>query len=145
MDTAGFEIPLCEDENLFKFETNDKEYFEKKNNEKISVKDYINEEEYIDQIKKFTRDRQIADYFLQKFIMNSADILLCITNKIDLRDHLFFNRIQKENKDKKIFIIHNLKTFKEIDEVDYYIKDTLLKLVSFRLEKCIYISIEDKK
>ena len=30
LDTAGFEIPLCEDESVFKFETNNKEYLEKK-------------------------------------------------------------------------------------------------------------------
>ena len=89
-----------------------KNILKKKNNEKISVKDYISEEEYIDQIMKFTRDRQNTDYFLQKFIMNSADILLCIVNKLDLSDQKFLKRIQDENKDKKIFIIHNLKTIK---------------------------------
>ena len=146
LDTAGFEIPLCEDESVFKFETNNKEYLEKKkNNEKISVKDYISEEEYIDQIMKFTRDRQNTDYFLQKFIMNSADILLCIVNKLDLSDQKFLKRIQDENKDKKIFIIHNLKTISKINDVENYINDTLLKVLSFRLQKALYTETNDKK
>ena len=59
MDTASFENPLWEDENVFKFETNNKTY-KKLVEEKekiVSIKDYIHEDEYIDQIKKFTRDR----------------------------------------------------------------------------------------
>ena len=142
LDTAGFEIPLCEDDNIFKFETIDETYKKKiaDGEKEIKIKDYINEDEYIDQIMKFTRDRQNTDYFLQKFIMNSADILLCITNKIDLSDQKFLNRIQEENKDKKIFIIHNLKTFKEINEVENYIENTLLKLLSFRLVQSKYTS-----
>jgi hypothetical protein len=146
LDTAGFEIPLCEDESVFKFETSNKEYLEKKKvNEKISVKDYISEEEYIDQIMKFTRDRQNTDYFLQKFIMNSADILLCIVNKLDLSDQKFLKRIQDENKDKKIFIIHNLKTISKIKDVENYINETLLKVLSFRLQKSLYTSTNDNK
>ena len=142
LDTAGFEIPLCEDDNVFKFKTSD-ENLKKNENTKLSIKDIIKEDEYIEQIMKFTRDRQNTDYFLQKFIMNSADILLCIVNKIDLSDQKFLNRIQDENKDKKIFIIHNLKTFKKKNEVQDYIDNTLLKLLSFRLQKSLYTSTDD--
>ena len=142
LDTAGFEIPLCEDDNVFKFKTSD-ENLKKNENTKLSIKDIIKEDEYIEQIMKFTRDRQNTDYFLQKFIMNSADILLCIVNKIDLSDQKFLNRIQDENKDKKIFIIHNLKTFKTKNEVQDYIDNTLLKLLSFRLQKSLYTSTDD--
>ena len=72
--------------------------------------------------------------------MNSADILLFVVNK-----NLFLNRIQEENKDKKIFIIHNLKTFYEINEVQEYIDETLLKLVTSKLQKGIYIQIDDDR
>ena len=120
LDTAGFEIPLCENEE-FKFTTDNKQYKEleeqmskeDKEKDKFSIKDYLTEEEYITQTIKFTRDRQNTDYFLQKFILNSADILLCIVNQLNLSDHKFLNRIQEENKDKKIFVIHNLKTLKK--------------------------------
>ena len=61
-----------------------------------------------------------------------------------MSDQLFLNRIQEENKDKNIFIIHNLKTFTEINEVENYIENTLLKLLSFRLQKCKYILPEDE-
>ena len=148
LDTAGFEIPLCENDENFKFETKNENYLKLNEEEKknVSIKDYLTEDEYITQTMKFTRDRQNTDYFLQKFILNSAYILLCIVNQLNLSDHKFLNRIQEENKDKKIFVIHNLKTFKTKDEVNEYIEETLLKLVTSKLKKGIYIQIEgDKK
>ena len=152
LDTAGFEIPLCENEE-FKFKTNNKEYKEldekyspdEKEKSNFSIKDYLTEEEYINQTIKFTRDRQNTDYFLQKFILNSADILLCIVNQLNLSDHKFLNRIQEENKDKKIFVIHNLKTLKKKDDVKDYIEETLLKLVTSKLEVGRYVEIPGEK
>ncbi len=152
LDTAGFEIPLCENEE-FKFTTNNKEYkevnekmsCEEKERSGFSIKDYLTEEEYITQTIKFTRDRQNTDYFLQKFILKSADILLCIVNQLNLSDHKFLNRIQEENKDKKIFVIHNLKTLKKKDDVKEYIEETLLKLVTSKLELGRYIEIPGEK
>ena len=152
LDTAGFEIPLCENEE-FKFTTDNKQYKEleeqmskeDKEKDKFSIKNYLTEEEYITQTIKFTRDRQNTDYFLQKFILNSADILLCIVNQLNLSDHKFLNRIQEENKDKKIFVIHNLKTIKKKDDVKNYIDDCLLKLVTSKLEEGTYIEIPGEK
>ncbi len=93
---------------------------------------------------KFTRDRQNTDYFLQKFIMNSADILLCIVNQLNLSEHKFLNRIIEENKNKKIFVIHNLKTLKTKKEVQDYIDEILLKLITSKLQKAIYKKIHDE-
>jgi len=146
LDTAGFEIPLCENDEIFKFETTNENYLKLKEEEKkkVSIKDYLNDDEYITQTMQFTRDRQNTDYFLQKFILESADILLCIVNQLNLSDHKFLNRIQEENKDKKIFVIHNLKTLKKKEEVEKYIKEILLKLVTSKLQKGLYIQIEDE-
>ena len=147
LDTAGFEIPLCENNEIFKFTTENENYLNLSEEEKkkVSIKDYLTEDEYITQIMKFTRDRQNTDYFLQKFILDSADILLCIVNQLNLSDHKFLNRIQEENKNKKIFVIHNLKTLKKIEEVKEYISNTLLKLVTSKLQESIYIKINDDK
>ena len=147
LDTAGFEVPLCEDDEIFKFETTNKKYIESLNEKKtdpVQIKDYLSEEEYINQLTKFIRDRQNTDYFLQKFILNSADILLCVVNELNLSDQKFLNRIQEQNKSKKIFIIHNLKTFKQVEDVKNYINDTLLRVLSFKLKKAKYILIDKK-
>ena len=53
-------------------------------------------------------------------------------------------RIIEENKNKKIFIIHNLKTLKTKKEVQDYIDDILLKLITSKLEKVKYSIIHDE-
>ena len=52
LDTAGFEIPLCEDDEFYKFNTNNEKYLNLSEEEKksVSIKDYMNEEEYITQV-----------------------------------------------------------------------------------------------
>ena len=94
---------------------------------------------------KFTRDRQNTDYFLQKFIMNSANILLCIVNLLNLNEHKFLNRIIEEKKYKKIFVIHNLKTLKKKVEVQKYIDEILLKLITSKLKIGKYFELWGKK
>ncbi len=145
LDTAGFERPLCENDN-FNFETKNENYLKLNEEEKkkVSIKDYLTEDEFVTQTMKFMRDRQNTDYFLQKFIMNSADILLYIVNQLNLNDHKFLNRIIEEKKNKKIFIIHNLKTLKTKKEVQDYIDEILLKLITSKLQKAIYKKIHDE-
>ena len=153
LDTAGFEVPLCEDNKNYVFEIKNgdalKKMEEEKENNKedeITIKDFLNEDEYITQIEKFIRDRQNTDYFLQKFIIDCADILLCVVNKLNLSDQKFLLRIQKEINNKTIFVIHNLKTFTKIKQVQEYIENTLLRSLTFKLEKSYYtIFQEDKK
>ena len=149
LDTAGFEVPLCEDEKNYVFEINNEDSLKKmeekkvdNDEEEISIKDFLNEDEYISQIEKFIRDRQNTDYFLQKFIIDSADVLLCVVNKLNLSDQKFLLRIQKEIHNKKIFVIHNLKTFTKKKQVEDYIENTLLKSLTFKLEKSTFTVFE---
>ena len=149
LDTAGFEVPLCEDEKNYVFEINNEDSLKKmeekkvdNSEEEISIKDFLNEDEYITQIEKFIRDRQNTDYFLQKFIIDSADVLLCVVNKLNLSDQKFLLRIQKEINNKKIFVIHNLKTFTKKKQVEDYIENTLLKSLTFKLEKSTFTVFE---
>ena len=54
LETAGFEIPLCETDEIFKIRREEK---------KGSIKDYLREDDYIEQIKQFNGNNQITDYF----------------------------------------------------------------------------------
>ena len=152
LDTAGFETPLCEDNKNYVFEIKNGETLKKMEEEKennkedeITIKDFLNEDEYITQIERFIRDRQNTDYFLQKFIIDCADILLCVVNKLNLSDQKFLLRIQKEINNKTIFVIHNLKTFTKIKQVKEYIENTLLRSLTFKLEKSSFTVFEEDK
>jgi len=118
IDTAGTESPLL---------------VEEKKNLSLETKD------------KIAKDRQITDYFLQKFILEKSDIFLCIVDNLTLTNQKFINRIIKNygNKNKTIFIIHNLKTFIDKNQVENYIKNILKESVTFDLQDEEYFNIED--
>ena len=107
IDTAGIESPLLN-------ETNEK---------------YTNEN-----IKKMAKDRQITDYFIQKFILENSDIFICVVGNLTLTDQKFIRRIIKNYTNKTIYIIHNLKNFIEVEQVKKYIKETLTQSITFELE-----------
>ena len=108
IDTAGTESPLLNDDikNLS---------FEEKN--------------------KMAKDRQITDYFLQKFILEKSDIFICVVDNLTLTNQKFINRIVKNYTYKTIFIVHNLKTFIEKEQVQNYIENTLMKSLTFELHE----------
>lgn len=115
IDTAGTESPILDDD-------------PKKLNEETK--------------KKMAKDRQITDYFIQKFILEKSDIFICVVDNLTLSNQKFINRIIKNYTYKTIFIIHNLKTFIEKDQVENYINKTLLQSLTFHLEKDEYFNIE---
>ena len=168
LDSAGFEVPLLEIPGVYEFEITDekeKKKFEEdltKINEEIKTannnKDKENFDNYIKeknelllkkknlisftdkgtQIAKFTKDRRLTDYFLQKFILWNSDILLCVVGQLTFSDQKFINTIRSQinnRKKKKLFIIHNLTTFVEKKQVEDYIENTLMKSYTFELEK----------
>ena len=118
IDTAGTESPLL---------------IEKPENLSIELKN------------KMAKDRQITDYFLQKFILEKSDIFLCVVDNLTLTDQYFINRIIKNYTNKTIYIIHNLKTFIEKDQMINYIKDTLKESLTFVLEEDEYLEIESEE
>jgi hypothetical protein len=114
IDTAGTESPLL---------------IEGNNNLTLEIKD------------KMAKDRQITDYFLQKFILEKSDIFICVVGNLTLTDQKFINRIIKNYTNKTIFIIHNLKTFIEKDQVEYYINNTLKESLTFHLQQDEYFEL----
>ena len=99
LDTAGFEIPLCEDYEFFKFYTNNEKYLNLSEEEKksVSIKDYMNEDEYFTQIQKFTRDKQITNEFIKKFVLYSSNVNIYIVNsELDLEDQNFYKNFLED-------------------------------------------------
>ena len=103
----------------------------------------MNEDEYITQIQKFTRDKQITNEFIKKFVLYSSSINIYIVNsELDLEEQNFYTNFLE---DKFNIIIHNLKTFRKKIEVEEYIESYLLKSVSFKLVKYFYFTINENE
>ena len=77
---------------------------------------------------------------MQNYIINNSDILIVVVGILTYSEQKLLNRIktteiQRAKINKPLYIIHNLKTFTSIKQVEKYISDSLLKSATFELEK----------
>ena len=124
MDSAGFENALLETDE-FKQEFN------------------LDKDKAIIDLKEIASDKTLTEYFLQNFIIQKSDILMVVLGILSYNEQQLLNRIKIENKRKPgnppLFVIHNLQTFSLIEQVDDYIKDTLMKSATFKLTEHKFI------
>ena len=65
--------------------------------------------------------------------------------KLTYSEQLLINKVKVESKKQKIgkiFIIHNLQEFRTRDQVEDYIKNTLLKCSTFNLNKRTWVTAQ---
>ena len=180
LDSVGFESPLLEcdgEEYILKSnnkEENKKIYEElKKKKEEIKklkqtcqdineIRDKENEFYNIrnefrnkltnkdDQIYSLTNERRITDFFLQRFIIENANVLLLVVGKLSIDDQFFLNKLTRLIQDnqkqflQKIVVIHNLMTMKDIETVEKYIENTLKKSLTFTLNEGPILKLKGK-
>ena len=162
LDTAGLETPLTESEyydSKKKLEEIEKEEAdakkenesesEKKNEESTEEteeekKKQEKEEKNFKVIERFARDKQITEFFLQKFILKNSNVLLLLVGQLTYSDQKLLNRVKRECTDKKLIVIHNLANLIYKKQVEDYINETLMKSLTFKLKKNKIISFDDK-
>ena len=126
-------------------ETTDKN--EEKNNNKKDNKKKLNMEPETEEIEfeKYSRDKLLTEYFLQKFIIFKSNILILVIGKITLTEQKLLSRVKNEvrklNPNKPIYVIHNLKEFSEESQINEYIENTLKKLYKIEICENIYQQI----
>ena len=85
----------------------------------------------------------MTEFFLQNLIIKTSDILFVVVGKLTYSEQLLINKVKvesKKQKKSKIFIIHNLQEFRTKEQVEDYIKNTLLKCSTFNLNKRTWIT-----
>ena len=89
--------------------------------------------------KEKSREKLITELFLQNYIVNNSDILIVVVDSLSFSEQKLLLKVKKEMERAKrktpLYIIHNLKTFVTIEQVEDYIKNTLLKSATFTLEE----------
>ena len=120
LDSAGLETPVLIDD----------------------LKDNKNNEIF----KEKSREKLITELFLQNYIVNNSDILIVVVDSLSFSEQKLLLKVKKEMERAKrkipLYIIHNLKTFVTNEQVEDYIKNTLLKSATFKLEKSLNINTE---
>ena len=151
-----------EDENENKIEENNKEENNKDNEEeneesqededgikeaKKEMENKLREKRENMQFKESAKDKIMTEVFLQNFIINNSDILLLVVGIMSYSEQLLINKIKnecKELKKEKLFIVHNLQSFRKVEQVENYIKKTLLKCKTFNLKRHKIISLANE-
>jgi len=124
-----------EKSNLENIREKENEYFRERNEfrKNISNKD--------EQLIDLTNERRVTDFFLQRFIIESAHVILLVVGKLSIEDQFFLNKLTtliKEEKGRflqKVIVIHNLMTMEKKEVVKNYIEETLMKSLTFTLEE----------
>ena len=134
LDSAGLETPVLKKTDM--------------ENKKIGINKVDENEKEKEKNKEFkenTRDKIMTELFLQNFIIDVSDVLLVVVGKLTYSEQLLINKIKEQNKKIKriIFIIHNLQEFWARNQVENYIKNTLLNCSTFKLKKRTWISTQE--
>ena len=162
LDSAGLETPVIKtnNESFLKKEQNlDSARLKtneiKTNNKIINDKDEkgkkdqnsnIEEEENnrSELFKEQSREKIMTELFLQNYIIHNSDILIIVVGLLTYSEQKLLNRIKNELKrakiNKTLYVIHNLMTYTTIEQVESYIKYTLLQSVTFELEKNLNVN-----
>ena len=145
LDSAGLETPVLN--NLLQEEENGKEEEEEKKSEENNNEAKKDEENK--EFKKKARDILVTESFLQKFIITNSDILILVVGKLTFSEQKLILKIKKEIKDNKdikyLYIIHNLKNYTKISQVEKYIENTLCKSSTFSVKKSESVGSNPKK
>lgn len=128
LDSAGLETPL-------------------KNNGNYTLDKSKSEEEQLKDISSIARDKQLTELFLQQFVIQHSNILILVVGLLTYSDQKLLNRIKRDlnNTDKKLFVIHNMFPFVTIEQVEEYIKEVLMKSLTFKLETQIMQNLNQNK
>ena len=119
LDTVGFNAPLLIDEY----------------NEKKDIRDSPGDN-FNKIIHTITRGQIITNYLLQNFIINEADIVICLIAQLNFSEQIFLNQIRAQCEGKKsLYVVHNLIHLKDKKEIEKYLEETLLKSYTFDLEQ----------
>ena len=141
LDSAGLETPILKSPEELEHKKDNKNNKDNKDN-----KDII--ENYNKFIEK-ARDILITESFLQNFIISNSDILLLIVGILTYSEQKLINKIKQEiirgKKEKKLFIIHNLRTYRKKEQVKKFIDDVLFKSGTFDLQAHENVTAENTR
>ena len=95
----------------------------------------IKDEEKSKLFKEKCREKLITELFLQNYIVHNSDILIVVVDVLSFSEQKLLMKVKKEIERSKrripLYIIHNLKTYTSIEQVQNYINETLLKSATF--------------
>ena len=85
-------------------------------------------------IKESSKDKKFIELFIQDFIIEKSNILIVVVNLLTFSEQKLINRLKNTDYD-KIFVIHNLQFFTNIDTIMEHIKNVVEKSLFSNLQR----------
>ena len=86
----------------------------------------------------------ITNYIVQTFVIQNADILICVVGMLTSSEQQFLNKIKKNCSGKKrLIVIHNLIHCYDKNEVEEYINNTLKKSIIHEFKEISIVGFEN--
>ena len=104
-------------------------------------------------IRSIIKDIKICEILLSDFIIKECNVLIAVVEQlsfaeqemiINLTNRLRLKEVKSNIENRKLIIIHNLMNINKSEDIKKFIKETLLKSMTFSLEPH-FIEDEDKK
>ena len=93
-------------------------------------------------IQNVSRDKLFTEAFLQSYIIKNSNAILLVVGNLTFSEQKLINKITEEiknlnlrGKSQNLIIIHNLKTFETIAQVENYIANVLKKSATFNVQR----------
>lgn len=129
LDSVGLEAPVL------KYQENKEKNEEVQQNENKDEEKRENGDIYF---AEQSRDKLLTEIFLQTYIIKNSDILLLVFGKLSCEEQKLLNKIKNDMNNVKrkepLMIIHNLKEYESISQIEDYINNTLYKSITFNLQ-----------
>ena len=94
-------------------------------------------------IRSLIKDKKVCEILLSDFIIRECNILIAVVEQltfaeqemlISLINRLKLKEINNNIDKRKLIVIHNLMNISNVEDIDKFVKDTLLKSMTFSLE-----------
>lgn len=113
------------------------------NENNLNLKELSNEE-IVNYSKNLSKDKTLIQYCLEKFVLENADVPIIVINHLSLIEQKFMTKIKQICTKDVIYVVHNLIGFVSKSSVENYIKNILLKSLSYKVEKK-YMYVQGKE
>ena len=105
-------------------------------------------------VRSIIKDQKVCEILLSDFIMKECNILIAVVEQlsfaeqemiISLTERLRLKELYNNIDKRKLIIIHNLMNINKTEDIETFVKDTLLKSMTFKLETHFIEDHQDKK
>ena len=98
----------------------------------------FNDEALKRRVQTDNRDLKLSEEFMKNLLIKNSRIILVVVNQLSLSEQLFLYELKNDANFEELYVIHNLFNFKQKEEMEEYINNTIIHSIYFDIIKDYY-------